>query len=89
MVAIASAAYREAHVVERAWRTKLLAIATDAEGRAVPVAVGLMAGAGRPNTIAMQIDDGKTVWFQPEAAAEHIANVRHAVAEKLRIEGEL
>jgi hypothetical protein len=72
-------------MVERAWRTRLLAIATDAEGRAVPVAVGLSTGAV---TIAMQINDGKTVWFQPEAAAEHIANVRHVVAEKRRIEGE-
>lgn len=76
-------------MVNREWRTKLLAIATDAEGRAVPVAVGLVASADRPDTIAMQIDDGTPVWFQPEAAAEHISNVRHVVAEKLRIEGEL
>jgi hypothetical protein len=76
-------------VVEREWRTKLIAVATDAEGRAVPVSVGLVASGGRLDTIAMQIDDGATVWFQPEAAAEHVSNVRHIVAEKQRIDGEL
>lgn len=76
-------------MVEREWRTRLIAIATDPEGRAVPVSVGLVASAGRPDTIAMQIDDGGAVWFKPEAAAEHISNVRHVVAEKLRIDGAL